>query len=103
MLNNDKEIIEKLKGRRLIDSLYRIIRWPKKHVDKLLVLEYLSSKISNGIIFTESEVNEIIMKWQLFDDYALVRREMFENGFIDRTNNCMSYWKKKNITIASTG
>jgi len=95
MFNNDKEVVKELENRRLIDINDKIIRWPKKQSEKELVLEYICSKIERGKKYTESEINSIIIKWQLFDDYALVRREMFDRHMINRTKDCKEYWKEK--------
>jgi len=95
MLDHDKEIVKGLEIRGLIDSEYKIIRWPKKKADKKLVLEYMHSKIEQSRMYCESEINNIILKWQLFDDYALIRREMFENGLLNRTDDCKKYWIDK--------
>jgi len=95
MFNNDKEVVKELENIKLIDSLNRIIRWPKKQSEKELVLEYISSKIEIGKKYTESEINGIIIQWQRFDDYALIRREMFDRNMIKRTKDCKEYWKDK--------
>ena len=71
----------------------RIIRWPKKITDKNMILEYISIKIPFGKKFTEVEINEIIKENITFDDYVLVRRELIEKGFLNRTKDCKEYWK----------
>ena len=85
-------IYKELESRRLINSEYRIIRWPKKNSDKILVLGYIYSKIERNRKYCESEINHIILRWQIFEDYALIRRELFERGYLNRTNNCKEYW-----------
>ena len=92
MSHNVEEIKKALEDRKLINCEYRVRRWPKKNADKKLVLEYIQSKFERNRNYCEYEVNEIILKWQLFDDYALVRREMFENSLLNRTNDCRNYW-----------
>ena len=73
----------------------KIIRWPKKILDKRSVLEYIVARIPYEKIFTEKEINKIIMENIQFDDYALIRRELIENGYLNRTNNCKEYWRMK--------
>ena len=71
----------------------RIIRWPKKITDKNMILEYISIKIPFGKKFAEAEINEIIKENITFDDYVLIRRELIEKGFLNRTKDCKEYWK----------
>ena len=71
----------------------KIIRWPKKVAAKNMILEYISIKIPPGKIFTEAEINEIIIRNIMFDDYVLVRRELIEKGFVNRTKDCKEYWR----------
>jgi hypothetical protein len=92
MSYNVEEIEKDLRDKGLVDCERRVKRWPKKSADKKLILEYIQSKFELYIKYSEKEVNEIILKWQLFDDYALIRREMYENCLINRTNDCRKYW-----------
>jgi hypothetical protein len=71
----------------------KIIRWPKKVVDKKSILEYIAIKISFNKKYTEKEINGIIIENILFDDYVLVRRELIENGYLNRTKDCREYWR----------
>ncbi|MCL1988729.1 MAG: DUF2087 domain-containing protein [Firmicutes bacterium] len=72
----------------------KITRWPKKHSDKTLVIEYVDSKFEFNVKYTEREVNEIIKSSILFDDFTLVRRELIDRGFLERTRDCREYWRK---------
>ena len=76
----------------LLDEDGRIKRWPKKATEKQFVLEYLKSKFSSRRKYTEKEVNSIISEWHLFEDYALLRREMYDRYLINRTNDGREYW-----------
>jgi hypothetical protein len=74
----------------------KIVRWPKKTVDKNSVLEYIAARIAHDKIFTEKEINKIIIENILFDDHALIRRELIENGYLNRTKDCREYYRTKN-------
>ena len=67
---------------------------PKKSKPRLEVLTYLSLKFNKGVIYSESEVNEIIKNWHTFGDWALLRRELFEAKLLDRKKDCSEYWLK---------
>lgn len=71
----------------------KIVRWPKKEIDKKSILEFISQKIPPEIKLKESEINGIILQNILFDDYMLVRRELVERKFVSRTKDCREYWK----------
>jgi len=73
----------------------KIARWPKKVADKNFVLGYIAAKIPCGKTFAEKEINETIISNILFGDYALVRRELIENGYLSRTKDCREYTRQK--------
>lgn len=68
--------------------------WPAKKQAKLLVLEYLASKFEEGKKYTEKEVNEIIDQHQTFSDHATLRRELYDNYFLNRDPSGITYWKE---------
>jgi hypothetical protein len=74
------------------DNEGRIMRWPKKKEEKIYILKYLQSKIEKGKRYKEKEINEILLKWHTFNDYALLRREMYDNYLINRTKDNREYW-----------
>jgi len=78
--------------RHLLSNDGRIRRWPKKEIERHYVLEFMRSKFTEGQNYTESEVNETIREWHAFNDPALLRREMFEHGRINRTRDGRAYW-----------
>lgn len=77
-----------------LDEYGKIKALPKKSKPKLTVLTYLSLKFSKDVIYSESEVNEIIKNWHTFGDWALLRRELFESNLLDRKKDCSEYWLK---------
>jgi len=72
---------------------YKIIRWPRKEAEKYAVLNFIALKIPYGIKLSEPEINKIITQNILFNDYALIRRELIERGYINRTRDCREYWR----------
>lgn len=77
-----------------LDEYGKIKALPKKSKPRLAVLTYLSLKFNKGVIYSESEVNEIIKNWHTFGDWALLRRELFEAKLLDRKKDCSEYWLK---------
>jgi hypothetical protein len=80
-----------------LDELGRVKEWPSKRNKgkfQKLVLEYLASKFEVDVIYTEKEVNALLNQYHTFGDPALLRRELFERGLIDRKRDNSAYWCK---------
>lgn len=84
------ELIKK----RIMDTDGRIIRWPKKHAEQSAVLASIAQHFTEDVRYPEQEVNELILQHITFTDYALIRRELFDKGYLDRTADCREYRKK---------
>lgn len=81
-----------------LDEQGRIKEFPSKRNRarlRVLVLQYLAAKFSPGTIYTEKEVNLLLNQYHTFGDPAMLRRELFENGFLDRKRNGSAYWLKE--------
>lgn len=76
---------------RFLDDKARVKQWPKKTADKHLVLTYLSTKFEFNRSYHEREVNEILKQWHTFGDWPLLRRELFEQGFLSRNRSGTDY------------
>jgi hypothetical protein len=88
--------------RNLLDAEGRVLRWPSKAVQKTAVLEYLVTKFDFDRTYNELEVNAVLKAWHVFSDWALLRRELFERGLLDRTANGSSYKRTANKLADST-
>lgn len=78
---------------RLLDGKGKVVRWPKKSAERRLVISYLATKFSVNFQYSEKEINEILNKYHTFGDWALLRRELYEQGYLGRTQNGSSYWR----------
>ena len=76
---------------RFLDSEGRVTQWPKKLSDKLAALSYLSTKFDADRTYSESEVNSVLKTWHTFDDWALLRRDLVEQGYLSRDRDGTSY------------
>jgi len=47
----------------------------------------LASKFEKGKIYAEKEVNRILLNWQTFNDWAMFRRELYDNYFFERKSD----------------
>lgn len=71
-----------------------VFRWVKKETEKEAVMQYLQTKFEVGKHYTEREVNDILKQWHSFNDHALLRRELFDRRYLERTADCREYWRE---------
>jgi hypothetical protein len=77
---------------RFLNAEGQVNQWPTKHADKQLVLAYLAAKFSSGISYDEKGVNDLLKQWHTFNDWLLLRRELYEYGYLDRVPDGSKYW-----------
>lgn len=79
-----------------LDDQGRITDWPnlKRHKRDAqeAVIAYLASKFERDRRYREREVNEVLQTWHTFGDWAMLRRELFEAGYLDREKDGSFYW-----------
>ncbi len=93
---------EQLGGlKRYLDEEGRVTRLPGKRrlADLPLICDYLIAKFEVGRIYTEREVNAILRQWHTFEDWAILRRELFERGLLNREIDGSAYWRTPNVTM----
>jgi predicted dehydrogenase len=78
-----------------LDQSGRLIAWPspKKRPLQLVALHRLAGRFEPGRSYTETEVNAILKTWHTFGDWALLRREMVDEGLLARTDDVRTYWR----------
>lgn len=74
-----------------MDGDGRVKQWPSKQPDKLLVLAYLAAQFDFDATYTEAEVNEQLKRWHAFSDWPLLRRELCDRGFLERSADGSTY------------
>lgn len=76
-----------------LDEEGRLKVWPsrRRRAHQIAALAYLAEKLPWNEDLSEPQVNELLRKWHTFGDWALLRREMFEAGFLTRTPDCRVY------------
>jgi len=78
---------------KLINEFDMIPRWPKRPLDKEVVINWLSEKFEFDKIYSEKELNAIIKQFHSFDDIALLRRELISKKYLQRKDDGSKYWK----------
>lgn len=80
-----------------LDSSGRLIAFPAKRKMKLYALAYLADKFESEKAYTEKEVNALLEQWHTFGDPATLRRELYNNRFLNRDSRCTEYTLEKVI------
>lgn len=81
--------------RTFLNEEQRLTKWPAKYKKKLYFLYWISHLFDADKTYTETEVNEILYQTHTFNDPALLRRELFSHGFLNRTKDCSTYWAEE--------
>ena len=66
---------------------------PLQQKKLVAVLRYVSNAFEMDKRYTEKQVNEILTRFN--EDYALLRRELVEFGFMQRQGGGGEYWREK--------
>jgi hypothetical protein len=68
----------------------RLTRLPSKESRWLVILRWLASRFQPGVRYAEKEVNAILT--EVHPDYAILRRNLVEYGFMRRERGGGDYW-----------
>lgn len=82
---------------RYLDERGRITVYPSKLSLRRVALAYLAGKFEPERRYREPEVNELLQEWHTFGDWALLRRELFDLGFLNRTADGTHYWRDRDV------
>ena len=75
-----------------LDKEGRLKQYPSRQRQKMAALCYLASKFTPDVKYTEAEVNELLRQWHTFEDWAMLRRELYDKWFLGREANGSLYW-----------
>lgn len=68
--------------------------FPAKKSKQKIALFYLASKLDADKNYSEKEINSIIDQWHTYNDSCTLRRELYNNRFINRANDGSTYYKE---------
>jgi len=83
--------MSRLSEQKYLNHEGQVSQWPSSQKDKLLVLSYLASKFNDETVYTEAQVNALLKQWHTFSDWSLLRRELVDRVFLNRTTNGSEY------------
>lgn len=67
----------------------RLVSIPAQHKKKLVVLRWLATKVPSNACLSEREVSSLPERYH--PDFATLRRELVDNGFLRRERG--TYWR----------
>ena len=70
--------------RPFLDDQLRLTQWPARQKIQRHAIGYLASRFEEGREYHEREINELLRSWHTFGDWALLRRLVFNWGYMDR-------------------
>ncbi len=107
--NQGEKLVEMHRNAQMVDERYAITleeekkllkkyfredgkldRYPIKAKDQIVVLRKVVTLFETGKKYSEKEVNSIIEG--IFEDYAILRRNLIEHGFMKRKPDGSEYW-----------
>ncbi|MDD6679232.1 MAG: DUF2087 domain-containing protein [Firmicutes bacterium] len=77
------------------DETGLLVKYPGKRPLRRIVLARIAERFVFSRDYTEKEVNQIIKSQIAFSDVELIRRELYEEGFLGRLRDGSKYWKEE--------
>ena len=76
---------------RLFDEQGYLTRWPRKYSERILCLWVMWSRIESRRDYNECQISELLEQQHLFEDHALLRRELADHRMVERTPDGRCY------------
>ena len=77
--------------RNFLDGNGKLTAFPAKRKMKIYCLFYLAQKFESEKVYTEQEINSVLLDWHTFADPATLRRELYDYRFLDRSRDGKVY------------
>jgi hypothetical protein len=75
-----------------LDARGRFKSWPVKEKLQRDAIASLATRFEPWRKYSEREVNDILLDWHTFGDWARLRRLLYAWGYFDRSPDGSSYW-----------
>ena len=75
------------------DSRGRLVRWPSKYSIQKLAMWVLWTRFDSRRVYSEKEVNAVLMAANTFGDHVTLRRELVDHHLLTRKSDCSEYRK----------
>lgn len=74
-----------------MDDQGRLTQWPSRMKVQRMAADYLAARFQPDREYTEREVNELLLDWHTFHDWALLRRLLCDWGHMTRERDGTRY------------
>ena len=94
---DDRLIITEEEKSRILKKYFdgeKLLKFPKKEKEKLIILQEIIKKIDPDRKYSELEINGVLKNIYSYDHIG-IRRYLIDYKFMDRTPDCSSYWVKE--------
>lgn len=95
---DERYVITEEESKKILENVFisldppRLKVFSSKEKKKIVTLRFLAELFERGRNYAEKEVNAILKN--VFEDFATLRRYLIEYGYMERTSDCKSYWRK---------
>ena len=95
---DERYVITEEENQKILENVFYSLEplklkvFSKKEKKKIVILRQVAAQFESGRTYTEREVNAILK--EIWDDFATMRRYLIEYGYLDRTTDGSSYWKR---------
>lgn len=95
---DERYVITEEENRKILENVFfsleplKLKVFSKKEKKKIAILRQVAAQFEPDRQYTESEVNAILKA--IWEDFATMRRYLIEYGYLDRTKDGKTYWKR---------
>ncbi|MBQ2668560.1 MAG: DUF2087 domain-containing protein [Clostridia bacterium] len=95
---DERYVITEEENEKILENVFlsleplRLKVFSKKEKKKIVILRRVAAEFEAGRQYTEPEVNAILK--DIWADFATMRRYLIEYGYLDRTKDGKTYWKR---------
>ena len=77
--------------RPFVDDEGRLSQWPTRQKVQRMAIAYLAARFDPAREYSEREVNERLLEWHTFEDWALLRRLLCDWRHMERESDGSRY------------
>ena len=95
---DERYVITEEENRKILENVFESLKplklkvFSKKEKKKIVILRQVAAQFESGKQYSEPEVNAVLKA--IWDDFATMRRYLVEYGYLDRTKDGKTYWKR---------
>ena len=89
--------------RPFLDEEGRLRQWPARQKTQRMAAAILAARFEPGRDYNERQVNEVLLEGHTFGDWALLRRVLFDWGYLDRKSDGSRYWLRSDAGPGGAG